>query len=183
MEPERARITIRHPFATFPRDVNCLGRSSSTFRDGAIRPHGPRSLSTAEPAIFWMGDDPTGAWPRIPRLAFRVRRDVVPWWDFATGIGCRRQRCRLGRVRSSRGRLRITGLKPTYRSLCCRGLGKPSFPIGDDTLRTATIRRRDRPVTVHSALRGTRPKGIGRTDRPTCELDFEACLIPYSPKP
>ena len=104
------------PSRIFPRDVNCLGRSSSTFRDGAIRPHGPRSLSTAEPAIFWMGDDPTGAWPRIPRLAFRVRRDVVPWWDFATGIGCRRQRCRLGRVRSSRGRLRITGLKPTSRS-------------------------------------------------------------------
>jgi hypothetical protein len=157
MEPERARITIRHPFATFPRDVNCLGRSSSTFRDGAIRPHGPRSLSTAEPAIFWMGDDPTGAWPRIPRLAFRVRRDVVPWWDFATGIGCRRQRCRLGRVRSSRGRLRITGLKPTYRSLCCRGLGKPSFPIADNP---GAIR--EAPLSISRALRGQSEAVVSR---------------------
>ena len=57
MEPERARITIRHPFATFPRDVNCLGRLSSTFRDGAIRPYGSRSLSNAEPATSRMPDD------------------------------------------------------------------------------------------------------------------------------
>jgi hypothetical protein len=29
----------------------------------------------------------------------------------------------------------------------------------------------------------TRPEGMERTNRPTCELDFEACPIPYSPKP
>src|ERR1035437_4824496 len=72
MEPERARITIRHPFATFPRDVNCLGRSSSPFRDGAIRPHGPRSLRLRSRPFF--------GWATIRPGRGREYRD----WRFAS---------------------------------------------------------------------------------------------------